>query len=265
MLILGGGDLASGVSLRLQRAGINVLVTELPQPLVVRRLVSFAQAVYAGTCKVEELVGRLVDDKEQALKAISAGEVPVLIDPDGNTINTFKPDVIIDARMTKQPANIGMRRATLVIGFGPGFSAGIDCHAVIETKRGHSLGRVLWKGAAKKDTGIPESIGKQGSERVLRAPAEGELKAHAKIGDLLKQGDLIAEVAGKSLKAPFDGVLRGLIYTGIKVYEGMKIGDLDPRGDPSYCTLVSDKALAIGGGVLEAILSKPDIRANLWD
>lgn len=265
VLILGGGDLASGVALRLQRAGINMLVTELPQPLVVRRLVSFAQAVYAGTCNVEESIGRLVDDKEQALKAISAGEVPVIVDPDGNTINTFKPDVIIDARMTKQPANIGIDHDKLVIGLGPGFSAGVNCHAVIETKRGHSLGRVLWKGAAIKDTGIPESVGKQGVERVLRAPASGELNAHAQIGDKLKQGDLIAEVAGKSVKAPFDGALRGLIYTGIKVYEGMKIGDLDARGDPAYCTLVSDKALAIGGGVLEAILSKPDIRAKLWD
>lgn len=265
VLIRGGGDLASGVALRLKRAGVNVLITELPQPVVVRRLVSYAQAVYAGTCSVEESIGRLVKHWEQAQTAIAAGEVPVLVDPQADIIKTIKPNILIDARMTKQTPEMGKESAQLVIGLGPGFNAGVYCHAVIETKRGHSLGRVIWEGSAIKDTGIPESIGNQDEERVLRAPAGGELNAHAQIGDLLKQGDLIAEVSGKSVQAPFDGVLRGMVYAGIKVHEGMKIGDLDPRGNPAYCTIVSDKALAIGGGVLEAILSRDKIRSHLWD
>jgi xanthine dehydrogenase accessory factor len=166
--------------------------------------------------------------------------------------------------MTKKTPELEMDAADLVIGLGPGFVAGENCHAVIETNRGHTLGRVIWEGPPLADTGIPESVNHQGVSRVLRAPADGPLLAHAEIGEHLKAGQLVAEVAGRSVQAPFNGVLRGLIYPGVEVTVGLKIGDVDPRNDPRYCRLVSDKALAIGGSVLEAILSRPTLRPYLW-
>jgi len=265
VLIRGGGDLASGVALRLHRAGISLLIAELPQPLVVRRLVSFAEAVYAGETRVEEVTARLAGDLAEAEALMEAGVIPVLVDPQATLLPQLGPQVLVDARMTKRPPELGLEAAPLVIGLGPGFTAGENCHAVIETMRGHTLGRVIWQGSAIANTGIPGSIHRQKVDRVLRAPADGELIAHAHIGDLLKAGQAVAEVAGQELRAPFDGVLRGLLHPGLQVEKGFKIGDLDPRNEPSYCTLVSDKSLAIGGGVLEAILARPDLRAHLWD
>jgi xanthine dehydrogenase accessory factor len=158
-----------------------------------------------------------------------------------------------------------MEQALLAIGLGPGFQAGLDCHAVIETNRGPALGRVIWQGGAQDDTGIPERVGAYRSERVLRAPAAGVLDAVAEIGALLAEGDLVARVGVAEVRAPFHGVLRGLLHPGLEVRTGEKIGDLDPRGDPALCWLVSDKALAVGGGVLEAILSRPALRPLLWE
>jgi xanthine dehydrogenase accessory factor len=176
---------------------------------------------------------------------------------------SIDPTVLLDARMRKQKPETGIAAAPLVVGLGPGFTAGENCHAVVETMRGHNLGRVFWEGAALPDTGVPGSIAKYGLDRVLRAPAEGLLQTHTEIGASLKSGHLIAVVDGREARAPFDGVVRGLLPDGFLVHKGLKIGDLDPRNDPSYCWLVSDKALAIGGGVLEAVLSKPEIRAKL--
>lgn len=265
ILIRGGGDLASGVALRLKRAGMRILITELEQPLVVRRLVSFAQAVFNSDCQVEEATGRLVADVDQAETALGAGEIPVMIDPQASVLQKLKPVALVDARMTKRPPETRLDTAEVVIGLGPGFIAGENCQAVIETKRGHTLGKVIWQGAPIADSGAPGSIERYSVDRVLRAPATGELIAHAQICDHLNKGDLIAEVAGVKVEAPFEGVLRGLLYPGLIVPEGLKIGDLDPRIEVSYCTTVSDKALAIGGGVLEALLSRPEIRALLWD
>jgi xanthine dehydrogenase accessory factor len=152
----------------------------------------------------------------------------------------------------------------LYIGLGPGFTAGVNCHAVVETNRGHRMGRVIWQGSAEADTGLPEQIAGQQAERVLRAPADGVLVNHFEIGAHVDGGQAVAEVAGKQVTAPFSGVLRGILYPGLKVYQGQKIGDLDPRDDPRLCALVSDKALAVGGGVLEAILTRPDLRLILW-
>jgi xanthine dehydrogenase accessory factor len=263
VLIRGGGDLASGVAVRLHRAGFQILVTELPQPLVVRRLVSFAQAVYAGTIKVEEIQGTLVDSLTEAEAQLAKGQVAVMVDPQAEVLNIFQPLVLVDARMTKRPPETGLDAAPLVIGLGPGFTAGQDCHAVVETIRGHFLGRVMWQGSALKDTGVPESVMRKEGERVLRSPAAGILVAHAEIGDHLEKGQLVVEVGKEKVLAPFKGVLRGLVYPGLQVEKGMKIGDLDPRDDARYCTLVSDKALAIGGAVLEAILTRPEIRRRL--
>ncbi|MEJ2600832.1 MAG: selenium-dependent molybdenum cofactor biosynthesis protein YqeB [Anaerolineales bacterium] len=270
-IIRGGGDLASGVALRLHRAGLKLIVTELSQPLAVRRLVSFAEAVYAGTIEVEGVKAHCVEDVSEALEVVHAGQIAVMVDAHMQVLQNLHhtsgaPElgVLIDGRMIKRPPEFGLEAAPLVIGLGPGFNAGENCHAVVETNRGHNLGRVLWQGSAEADTGIPESVSSRRSERVLRAPRDGLLVAHAQIGDHLEQGQIAAEVAGEPILAPFKGVLRGLVHPGIAVKKNFKVGDLDPRDDPTYCTQVSDKALAVGGGVLEAILSRSELRHRLW-
>jgi xanthine dehydrogenase accessory factor len=267
VVIRGGGDLASGVALRLHRAGLRVAICELPRPLAVRRLVSFASAIYSGETTIEGITARRIKDPEDTLsllQAFSRGQIPVLVDPEGRSIQSLHPAVVVDGRMTKKTAQLIPTPVNLIIGLGPGFTAGENCHAVIETNRGHMLGRVLWEGSAEADSGLPETVDARRAERVLRAPADGEFQAHVEIGSLVKQGDLIAEVGGMPVTAAFDGALRGLLYPGLHVAAGIKIGDLDPRKDPHLCSLVSDKALAMGGSVLEAILSRSELRSQLW-
>ena len=264
VLIRGGGDLASGVAVRLHRSGFNVVITELAQPLVVRRSVSFAEAVPEGRQQVEGISALLAAGPAEARDAIRGGNIPVLVDPDLECLGELHPDVVVDARMRKQAPGRGKDLATLVIGLGPGFVAGENCHAVIETNRGHDLGRVLWAGTPQPDTGIPALVLGYASERVLRAPGDGELISGAKIGDRVEKGTVIALIGGQAILAPFDGVLRGLLRPGTRVAEGMKIGDIDPRDDPNLVLLVSDKSRAIGGAVLEAILACPDLRAGIW-
>ncbi len=267
VLIRGGGDLASGVALRLRRCGINVLISELPQPLAVRRLVSFAEAVYRGEMSVEGVTACRIADPNNAtlvVDAMTEGRIPVIIDPNGDAIRILRPNVIVDARMLKHHVEYDLGCVELLIGLGPGFVVGDNCHAVIETNRGISMGRVNWEGSAEKDTSLPEAVAERQAERVLRSPAEGELKAYAHIGDHLEPGGLIAEVSGRPVIAPFKGVLRGLIRPGLNVRKNLKIGDLDPRNNSSVCIHVSDKSLAVGGGVLEAILSRPELRSRLW-
>ena len=264
ILIQGGGDLASGIAYRLHKAGLKVLITELPQPLSVRRKVSYSEAVYDGEIAIEGLTGRLVSP-DKILSTLKNGEIPVIIDPDLTILNSqFSIPVLVDATLRKR-ASTRLAPVQLHIGMGPGFTAPQNCHAVIETNRGHSLGRVYWKGSAMADTGIPEQVLGIRTERVLRAPADGELIAHGDIGDHFDKDEIICEVNGIPLKAPFAGSLRGLIRPGLIVKKGLKIGDLDPRDDPRYCTMISDKALALGGSVLEAILSQEDVRKGLWD
>ena len=259
ILIRGGGDLASGVALRLHRSGMRIVITELAQPLVIRRAVSFADAIYQGQMRVEDVPAKRVESVSGVESSWDEGMVPVLVDPECKILESFRRSsdhvsVLIDGRMTKGPPYLGLDSAPLVIGLGPGFVASENCHAVIETNRGHHLGRVIWEGSPLPNTGVPEGYGEQYRDRVLRAPADGELLTHAAICDRLKTGDLIAEVGGQPILAPFDGVLRGLLHHGLQVERGFKVGDVDPRGEPSYCRLVSDKALSIAGGVLEAIL-----------
>jgi len=262
--VRGGGDLATGVAYRLFRAGLNLLITEVPNPLAVRRLVSFSEAVYQGMVEIEGVQAVRVRDVNSVYKSWKARQIPVLIDPPGNIRLALQPQVLVDARMTKKPPDLGMDAAPLVIGLGPGFTAGENCHAVIETMRGHTLGRVLWEGSPRPDTGIPELVNGRGNERVLRAPIDGEINTIVTIGEHVKAGQMIAEVGGQPILAPFDGVLRGLLRAGNQVKKGLKVGDVDPRKDPEYCRMVSDKSLAIGGGVLEAILTKGELRAVLW-
>lgn len=255
VLVRGGGDLGSGVVLRIRRAGWDVLVTELPEPKVVRRTVSFAQAIYSQDVRVENIIARRVQTPEQIDDALADEVVPVLVDPDATIIPTFTPQVVVDARMRKLPSDLGSDVAPLIIGLGPGFVAGNDCHAVVETNRGPFLGRVYWHGTAQVDTGIPEIVGGFRGERVLRASQDGILEPLTEIGQLLRQGETVARVNDVLITAPFDGVLRGLMQGGLSVQNGEKVGDVDPRGDPRLCWLVSDKALAVAGGVLEVILT----------
>lgn len=264
VLIRGGGDLASGVALRLQRAGLSVLITELAAPLVVRRKASFAEAVFAGVAEVEGVTALRVDSKEAIWEVLSTGKIAVLVDPGADILKTVQPAVIVDGRMLKVSPGAGLPPALLSIGLGPGFIAGVNCHAAVETRRGPSLGRLIWQGSPDADTGIPESVGLYGAERVLRAPSEGVLTALAEIGDRLQAGQPVAEVGGKLVTAPFQGVLRGLVYPGLRVLAGTKIGDVDPRDDPRLCFRVSDKALAVAGGVMEAVFSIQSLRAYLW-
>ena len=265
ILIRGGGDLASGVAIRLHRSGIKVLITELPQPLAVRRAVSFAETVYEGQHTVEGVRSRLIE-ADQFSAWEEANIIPVLIDPNADILTSFHFPVVVDARLIKQPPAPLPVDVPLHIGLGPGFHAGRDCHAVIETRRSHTLGRVIWDGTSQPDSGQPDGD----PRRVLRAPEDGVLVSHANIGDHLEEGQLIAEIHSKiqyrksEILSPFVGVLRGLIHDGLSVPKGMKIGDVDPRNNREACFLVSDKALAIGGGILEAVLSKREIREELF-
>ena len=256
ILIWGGGDLASGVALRLHRVGLQVLISELPQPLAVRRTVSFAEAIYEGQVKIEGVTAKLVE-WDQIQTVVDAGEIPVIVDSDASILTTLPISIVIDARLIKLPPDPLPIDVPLHVGLGPGFHAGRNCHAVIETRRSHTLGRVYWEGASQPDSGQPEG----NRHRVLRAPADGIFNGQVQIGDHVDGGQVVAEIAGTPIKAPFSGVIRGLLHSGLHVTKGLKIGDVDPRDEPTLCTLVSDKALAIGGGVLEAILSKPEIRS----
>lgn len=253
ILIRGGGDLATGVAHRLHRAGFTLFITELPQPLCVRRAVSFAEAVYSERMMVEGVAAHLAPDPQAGWTYTALGEIPVVIDAGKTTQQQLHPPIVIDARLAKHKLDTLIDDAPLVIGLGPGFMAGRDCHAVVETQRGHNLGRVYWNGWAESDTGQPEPVRGFDVQRVLRAPGEGIFKARVAIGDFVRTGDLVATVNAEPLAAKFDGVVRGLLHDGLRVRTGLKVGDIDPRGVRDHCFQISDKARAIGGGVLEAV------------
>lgn len=267
VIMRGAGDLATGVAYRLNQAGFPLIALELAQPLVVRRRVSLATAVLEGAVIVEGLTGRRCDTFAEALDLALTGTIPILVSPDlpANLRSLIpstqsptpdpRPLILIDCRMAKRNIDTRKDQADLVVALGPGFSAGFDCHAVVETMRSHRLGRVLWSGSAMPNTGIPETIAGKGAQRVLRAPAKGTVEWGQEIGDRVREGQYLGSVAGEPLLAPFDGVIRGLIAPGMDVPAGLKIGDIDARADVSACFSISDKSLAIGGGVLEAILS----------
>lgn len=257
VLIRGGGDLASGVAARLHWAGFSILITELAQPRVVRRTVSFAEAVIAGRCQVEGIAAQKVSTLAEIDSVQKLGYIAVMVSEDLSILEHYRPEILVDARLLKSFVPYQLDEALLLIGLGPGFEAGRNCHAVIETMRGHTLGRVITQGSAMPDTGIPESVMGQGHERVLRAPAAGITHNFVEIGSLVKAKDPICDISGMIVSAPFKGVLRGLIMEGSQVKEGDKIGDIDPRTDVNSIHLISDKALAVGGGVLEAILRAP--------
>ena len=262
-IIRGAGDLASGIALRLYRSGFSVVMTDLERPLAIRRSVAFCEAIRLGSVTVEGVTAQFAD--VEAVPALLAqGVIPVLADPEGRCIETLRPQVVVDAILAKRNLGTRITDAQVVIGIGPGFTAGVDCHAVVESMRGHTLGRAIYTGSALPNTNIPGLIGGFAGERVLRAPADGVFHAVRSIGDRVCVGESVGHVAGAPMVCTIDGVLRGLIADGTQVHRGMKAGDVDPRGDASYCGLVSDKALAIGGGVLEAILHFHNMEGKPW-
>jgi xanthine dehydrogenase accessory factor len=251
VVVRGAGDLGSGVLYRLHRFGIRPVALERAEPLTVRRQVAFASAVYEGTVEVEGVRARLVDDPGESDEDV----IPVLVDESGSYLDERSPDVLVDATMVRYPDRVMTDRsmASLTIALGPGFVAGEDVDYVVETNRGHRLGRVIEKGEAESPTGEPASVLGKSHERVLRAPADGMFKAHRSIGDRVTKGDLVGTVAGEDVRAEVDGVIRGLIHPDTTVEQGLKLGDVDPRGDRGHVDLISDKSRAVGGGVLEAI------------
>lgn len=254
VVVRGGGDLATGVICRLHRAGFPVVVLELAQPRALRRTVAAAQAVFAGRHEVESIMFEKVASVSR--NARPTDTVSVTVDPAADSLAQLQPTVLVDARLKKRDIDCNCDLAPLVIGLGPGFRVGENCHAVVETHRGHTLGSVYWNvgEAALADTGVAAVVDGHGDERVLRAPCAGVLQGQAEIGDWLLAGAVTASVSGQLVRAPFTGMLRGLMHSGLNVSAHEKIGDIDPRDDCENCVRISDKALAIGGGVLESIL-----------
>ncbi|MFP5221734.1 MAG: selenium-dependent molybdenum cofactor biosynthesis protein YqeB [Acidobacteriota bacterium] len=257
IVIRGAGDLATGVALRLHRSGFTRLaMLERANPVAVRRRASFCEAVRLGEHSVEGVTAQLADNPADVELIQSKGRIPVLVDPQNLALGLLKPDVLVDAVIAKRNLGTTIHDAPLVIGLGPGFTAGQDVHRVVETHRGIGLGRVIASGAAQPNTGVPASVMGYASERVLRAPADGIFTTGLDIGHMVSAGQSVGVVAGEPVISQISGVLRGLLPHKAQVAKGMKLGDVDPRGHAVDCARVSDKALAIGGGVLEAILER---------
>lgn len=246
--------MASAVAHRLFRCHFKVCVTERSWPLAVRRGVSFCEAVFDGVHTLEGVTARLVKNFPEIEETWARREIPLLIDEAARVRDFLRPHVVVDAILAKRNTGTKIGDAPLVIALGPGFTAGVDAHAVIETNRGHNLGKVIINGRAEEDSGIPSEIKGFTSERVLRAPVDGRFTGSKNIGDLVEAGEVVGWVAEIPVKAMIAGVIRGLIRNGSQVEMGLKLGDIDPRGVRDYCFTISDKARAIAGGVLEAIL-----------
>jgi len=255
ILIRGAGEMASGVAHRLYQSHFKICMVEISHPLAVRREVSFCEAIYEGEKEVEGVRAKFISTPQEIQSVWEEGKIPLLVDPDGKkTRNFLKPDALVDAIIAKKNLGTQMRDAPLVIGLGPGFTAGEDVHIVIETNRGQNLGKMILNGTAEPDTGIPGETGGFTVERVLRTMKKGIFHSHKSIGDRVSKGSVVAVVDDFPVIAKISGMVRGLIRDGVEMRRGMKVGDIDPRGKRELCFTVSDKARAIGGGVLEAIL-----------
>jgi xanthine dehydrogenase accessory factor len=254
VLIRGGGEMATGIAHRLHRCHMRVFITEIAMPTSVRRNVAFAEAVYEGAQTVEGVKAVRVGSCDQAYAAWEQDQIPIFVDPEARIRAILKTAVIVDAIMAKKNGAAKLIDAPIVIGVGPGFTAGSDVHAVVESNRGHHLGRVIWNGAAESDTGIPAPVDGYTASRVLRVPQSGIFNALRAIGDVIAIGEPVAKVNDEFIKAKISGQIRGLLRNGIQVQQGIKAGDIDPRGERGYCDSISDKSRAIAGGVLEAVL-----------
>ena len=261
IIVRGGGDLATGTIYKLKKSGFPVLILEAARPSAIRRNVAFCEAIYQGTQTVEDMTCYLAESSEQAEQFLKEGKLTVLVDPLGESISKVLPLAVVDGILAKK--NLGTNRdmAPITVALGPGFSAGVDVDAVVETKRGHNLGRVYWRGSAAPNTGVPGNIGGYDKERVIYCPAKGILRNVKGITDRVSKGEIIAVVETEQgsvpVEATLDGILRGLIRDGYPVSAGFKMADIDPRGDElDNCFTISDKARCIAGGVLEAILQR---------
>ena len=254
ILIKGAGDLATGVAHRLKKCGFNIVMTEVAEPTMVRRTVAFSQAVYDKEIEVEGIKSVLASEKQDIYKIIEDGNIAILVDEEANIVDEIKPDIIIDAIIAKENLGTNINDAQIVIALGPGFTAGVDCHCVVETKRGHYLGKTIYNGSAIPDTGVPGAIGGYTKERIIRATEDGKISPVASIGDYVENGYIVAYVNETPIFAEITGMVRGMLQKDVKVFKGMKIGDIDPRCEKDHCFTISDKARSIAGGVLEAIL-----------
>ena len=255
ILIKGAGDLASGIACRLHRCGFLVVMTEIPVPTTVRRTVAFSRAVYEKKTEVEDITGVLCRSMEEIEEALSKDQVAVVVDEECCIREKWNPDAVVDAIIAKKNLGTRITDADIVVGVGPGFTAGRDCHCVVETKRGHDLGRCIWNGSAIPNTGVPGIIGGYDKERIIRAVDNGVFHPAVTIGTVVELNDVVGYVNDAPVLAQVGGVVRGLLQDGVTVFCGMKSGDIDPRGVTGHCYTISDKASAIGGGVLEAVLS----------
>ena len=256
----GAGDLASGIACRLHQCGFPIVVTYFPVPTAVRRTVAFSRAIYEQTAEIEGTTAERCQDMTEVEVALHRGNIAVVIDPEADIRREWMPDVVVDAIIAKQNLGTSIHDAPIVIAVGPGFTAGADCHCVVETKRGHYLGRCIYQGSAIPNSGVPGNIGGYTRERILRAPCDGTFEPVVPIGAMVEPGDICGTVDGTPMRSQIPGVVRGLLQSGVRVTKGMKSGDVDPRCAPEHCQTVSDKARAIGGGVLEAILHLHQIK-----
>ena len=263
VLIKGAGDLATGIAYRLKKSGFDIVMTEINNPTTVRRTVAFSQAVFDNEIEIEGIKGIKVNNIDEIYIEISKGNIPIIIDEKANIIKELNPKVVVDAIIAKKNLGTSINDAPIVIGVGPGFEAKKDCHLVVETKRGHYLGKVIEEGSAIPNTGIPGDIGGYTKERIIRASGDGKIKPVARIGDYVKKGDVVAYIDGVEVLAEIDGIIRGMLQDGIEVFKGMKSGDIDPRCEKNHCFTISDKARSIGGGVLEGILYMNNKKLNL--
>ncbi len=254
IIIRGGGDIATGIGHRLFMSGFKVIILDIEKPLAIRRKVSFCEAIYSGEIIIEGVKAILAKNLNEIYSAIDNGYIPVFIDGKGEIIKTIGPMTVVDSILAKKNLGTTRNMAPITIGVGPGFEAGVDVDLVVETKRGHFLGKVIHKGKAENNTGIPGDILGYKEERIIRAEASGILKSYYNIGDKVEAGDIICEAGGRKITAKISGILRGIIKEGLYVEEGLKIGDIDPRGIEEYAYTISDKARAVGGGVLEGIM-----------
>lgn len=261
VLIRGAGDIATGIALRLHRAGLDVVMTDLEKPTAIRRTVCFSQAIILGEMTVEDIRAKAAA-VEEVPALLKERIIPVLADPQCRCREQLQPQVLVDAILAKKNLGTTIHNAPMVIGVGPGFTAGVDCHAVVETMRGHYLGRVIWDGPAIPNTNIPGLIGGYAGERVLRAPQDGIFRQVLDIGAKVEAGDVAAYVGDQPMVCTIGGILRGILADGTAVFKGMKSGDVDPRCELNHCYCASDKAIAVGGGVLEAILQKTGVLRN---
>lgn len=256
VIIKGAGDLATGVAHKLYRSGFPVIMTEVNEPNCVRRNVSFANCIYEDTWEVEGIRAKRATNLENIMDIMDKNMIPVLIDKECNIMKQIKPLVLVDAILAKRNTNTSKDNAPIVIGLGPGLEAGKDVDIVIETNRGHNLGRLIFEGYTSPDTGIPGELEGYTVERVLRATSTGTIHTIKEIGSIVSKDEVIALIDQEEIKASINGIIRGLIYNGTKVNKGMKIGDIDPRMDINSLYTISEKARCIAGGVLEAIFMK---------